>query len=303
MERKDFTVCSAFDGLTVYGSVLTGATTPKAVIQVLHGMCEFREKYFDFAEYFVENGYAVCIHDHRGHGDSVREAGDLGYFYDRSGEAVVEDAYQVTEWLKGQFTGVPVYLFGHSLGSMIARCYLQKHDDGVQKAIICGSPSKNPLVGAAIIVAKTIGALKGDRHRSKTLYRLSTGKCNDPFPDEGPCAWVTRDGEYVKKYLGNPKYAFIFTCNGYENLFRLMKNTYDKKRYQVKNPDLPILFTSGSDDGVMLSEEKWLRSHADLREVGYKNVGGKVYQGYRHEIHNEIGKEKVLADMLAFYEK
>ena len=303
MERRNFTISSSFDGLTLHGSLLLPNGTPKAVVQVLHGMCEFREKYFDFAEYFVNNGYAVCIHDHRGHGDSVRAEGDRGYFYERSGEWIVEDSYQVTEYIKKELSGLPVYMFGHSMGSMVARCYLQRHDDAVQKVIVCGSPSKNPLVGAAIALTKCMTLFKGARHRSKMLARLSTGKCNDAFPGEGPGAWVTRDQQYLLPYLENPKYQFTFTCNGFENLFRLMKHTYTKKRYAVKNPDLPILFTSGSDDGVMVSEEKWLASQAALRKAGYRNVGGKLYHGYRHEIHNEIGKEKALADMLAFFEK
>lgn len=81
-----------------------------------------------------------------------------------------------------------------------------------------------------------------------------------------------------------------------------MQHTYDKGRYAVRNPSLPILFVSGSDDAIMVDEQKWFDSQQFLRDVGYKNVSGKLYHGMRHEILNEFGKEEVYADLLSFAE-
>lgn len=81
-----------------------------------------------------------------------------------------------------------------------------------------------------------------------------------------------------------------------------MKNTYDKKGYKVQNPDLPIHFVSGSDDPVLVNEKQWNAAVESMRKVGYKKVTGKLYQDMRHEIHNEIGKEEVYQDLLAFIE-
>ena len=94
----------------------------------------------------------------------------------------------------------------------------------------------------------------------------------------------------------------MFTCNGYLNLFRLLKMTYDKKGYKVKNPDLKILFLSGGDDVVLGSEEKFLSVVNFMREVGYTQVDGKLYEGMRHEIFNDFGKENVYKDLLGFLE-
>lgn len=300
MERENFIVKSDFDGLELHGTLLV-PQNPKAVLQVLHGMCEFKERYAEFTSYFAENGYVVVCHDHRGHGDSVKAEEDRGFFYDKSSRAIVDDAALVTRYVKTRFPDLPVYLFGHSMGSMVARCYLQRYDDLIDKAVICGSPSKNPFVGLAIAMAKTVSALRGERYRSKTLAYLATGKGDERFKEEGKGNWLSRNRENVEAYLSHPKGNIRFTANGYENLFKLMKHTYCKKEYAVKNPSLPVRFVSGSDDAVLINEKKWRAAVDMLKEVGYTDVAGKLYPQFRHEIFNDIGREEVLADLLAFF--
>lgn len=301
--EKQFTLQSKADGLTLYGWIIEPTDTPKGIVQILHGKSEYKERYEAFMRFFAENGYVAVCHDHRGHGDSVRDAEDLGHFYDKTGKAVVNDSVQVTEYIREQYPNLPIVLFGHSMGSMIARCYLQQHDELIDKAIICGSPSKNPLCGVGIFLAQCIGVLRGAKYRSPLLAYVSTGKGDDRYPGEGPGAWLSRDRANIEKFQDNPKRKKNFTCNGFENLFRLMKMTYQKKKYLVHKPSLPIHFVSGSDDAVLGNEMKWMASIECLREVGYTQVTGKLYEGFRHEIFNDIGKEEVYADLLAFVEK
>ena len=195
---------------------------------------------------------------------------------------------------------IPHFLFGHSMGSMVARCYLRKYDDMVDRAIVCGSPCKNPLAGVAIVLEKCIRLFRGARHRSKMLTYLSTGKGNDNFPGEGKGAWLSKNRANIDEFHANPKGDYRFTCNGFENLFKLMKRTYTKKGYEVKNPDLPIYFVSGGDDPVLGGEKNWNEVLEFMRKVGYTNVSGTLYQGLRHEVHNELDNENVLSDLLAF---
>lgn len=303
MNKKDFTILSEYDGLPLQATVYEPNGEKKGILQVLHGMGEYKERYDEFMRYFCERGYVVVCHDHRGHGDSVRKAEDRGYFYELSGTAVVEDAAQITREMKKNYPALPVVLFGHSMGSMVARCYLQTHDELVDKAIVCGSPSKNPLAGVAIALEKCIRFFRGERHRSKLLSYLSTGKGDKKFKGEGKGAWLSHDRENIEKFYSDPKGKNGFTCNGFENLFRLMQRTYQSKLYQVKNPDLPVLFVSGSSDPVMGNEKKWRNGMELMRKAGYKNVRGKLYADMRHEIHNDTKKEEVLADLLSFMEK
>ena len=297
---QNFVLQSDFDGLNLHLIVVEPTGEKKGVLQILHGMCEFKERYLEFMQFFAEQGYIVACHDQRGHGDSVKETGDLGYFYDNNAVAIVEDAVQVTRFLKEKYQGLTITLFGHSMGSMVARCYLQKHDNLIDKAIICGSPSKNPLAGTAIVMTKLISLFCGTKHRSKLLAYLSTGRGNKRFKGEGAGAWLSHNRENIQAFYQNPKSRAVFTCNGFENLFKLMKNSYQTKRYEVKNAGLPILFVSGSEDAVLGNERKWFQTIEGLRKAGYQEVSGKLYEGQRHEIFHDEKREEVLADLLRF---
>lgn len=298
MITKTFSLQSDFDGLTLQGIVIEPQGEVKGVVQILHGMCEYKERYQTLMEYFAANGFVAVCHDQRGHGDSVKNKEDLGYFYEKKGGAIVDDAALVTTWIRQTYENLPITLFGHSMGSMVARCYLQNYDTLINGAIICGSPTKNPLVGVAILLTKTIALFRGERHRSKMLAYLSTGKGNNNFPGEEKGAWLSQNRENIQEFYSNPKGSYRFTCNGFENLFHLMKNTYDGGMYAVNNLSLPIHFVSGADDAVLGGEKNFQKAIDALRKVGYQNVSGKLYKGLRHEIHNEVNNQEVLADLV-----
>lgn len=303
MQKLCYTIPSEYDGLPLSCLVYLPDFTPKGIVQIEHGMCEHKERYEEFMSFLCERGYVAACHDHRGHGDSVRTQEDWGWFGDTTGEAIVDDAVQFTKHLKEKYPDIPVTLFGHSMGSMVVRCYIQKQEKLIDKLIVCGSPSKNPLAPIAVGLAKIIGFFKGTRHRSKTLTYLSTGKGDERFQGEGKCAWLSKNRANVEAYLQNPKCRYKFTCNGFENLFHLMANTYDKKRYAVENAALPIHFVAGADDPVIESEKQWNDAVDFMRSLGYEKVTGKLYEGLRHEILQEEERGQVFDDLLSFIEE
>ena len=298
--KKEFTVTSDFDGLVLKGIVFEPEMQPKGIVQIAHGMCEYKKRYEPFMEFLCSQGYVAACHDHRGHGESVEKEEDLGWFRDFHGKAVVEDCVQVTKYLREAYPNLPVILMGHSMGSMIVRCYLRAHDDLIDKLIVSGSPCNNPLAGTAVVLAKTLRLFRGQRHRSKMLSYLSTGKGSAEFAKSGKGSWLTRDPAIAEAFASDPKCSYRFTVNGFENLFNLMKYTYKKRGYQVTNPTLPIHFVSGSEDAVLGGEANWKQVVAFIRNVGYQNVSGKLYDGMRHEVLNEIGKEEVYQDLIQF---
>lgn len=300
MTKREFTVVSDYDGLELKGLIYEPIGKAKGIVQITHGMSEYKERYTDFMRFLCGNGYIASCYDQRGHGDSVRTEDDLGWFGDSTAKAIVDDAVQVTKFLKAQYPSLSLTLFGHSMGSMVVRCYLQEHDLMIDQLIVCGSPSKNPMAGIAIGLAKTIGLFRGSHHRSKLLSYLSTGKGDKLFKGEGKGAWLSHNKKCTEKFYASPKGRHKFTCNGFENLFRLMRNTYQKKRYQVQNEHLPILFISGDRDAVMGDPYKWQKSMDTLIAVGYSNVTGKLYTDLRHEILNEFAHQQVYRDVLGF---
>lgn len=307
MQKREFTLQSKYDNLALSCAEYTAEgvtqTTAKGVVQIVHGMCEYKERYEGFIDYLTQNGYIVFAHDHRGHGGSVTANENLGYFGDKKGEAIVDDAALVTDEIRRLYSGLSVTLFGHSMGSLVVRAYIQKYEEKIDKLIVCGSPSKNSLAGFGLMLNGVISAFRGKKYRSRLMANASTGGGDDKFPGEGKNAWLTRDKTVVEKYNADEKCNFVFSCNGFSNLLHLVKNAYKKKKYPAKHSDLPIFFMAGADDPVIGSEKKWLAAQQFLRDVGYKNVTGKSYPKMRHEILNELGKEEVYADALAFIEK
>ena len=307
MQKREFTLQSKYDNLALSCAEYTAEggtqTNAKGVVQIVHGMCEYKERYEGFIDYLTQNGNIVFAHDHRGHGGSVTANENLGYFGDKKGEAIVDDAALVTDEIRRLYPGLSVTLFGHSMGSLVVRAYIQKYEEKIDKLIVCGSPSKNSLAGVGLMLNGVISAFRGKKYRSRLMANASTGGGDDKFPGEGKNAWLTRDKTVVEKYNADEKCNFIFTCNGFSNLLHLVKNVYKKKKYPAKHSDLPIFFMAGADDPVIGSEKKWLAAQQFLRDVGYKNVTGKSYPKMRHEILNELGKEEVYADALAFIEK
>jgi len=297
--RKEYTITSNQDNLKL--SILEYAPKhPKAIIQIVHGMSEHKERYKEFMSYFQEKGYLCIISDLRGHGESILNESDLGYFYDETSDYVVEDIHQITNHIKDEYPNIPVYLLGHSMGSLIARKYIKKYDKEIDKLIVCGSPSQINFIDVGIFFAKVEKLFKGDRYRSNFLQKLTFGSYEKKFRGEIENSWINSDIKEVRKYNKDPKSGYIFTVNGFLTLYRLLKETYSRKGWEFNNPDLQILFIAGQDDPVIINESAWLNSMTFLREIGYNDIKHIIYENDRHEILKEKNQEKVYNDIYKF---
>ena len=178
MRQEILTLYSKSDGLPLSVAKFAPDTDAeiKGIVQISHGMAEHKERYFPFMEYLVSKGYAAVINDHRGHGASVKSKDDLGYFYDESGRFIMEDLHQITQDIKEHLPGKPVYLFGHSMGSMVVRDYIKKYDDQIEKLIVCGSPSY-PESFQRRQIQERFHSESGFRIVFKEHKRLGTGFC------------------------------------------------------------------------------------------------------------------------------
>lgn len=300
VKLENFEVISNQDGLTLSALRAEPVEGPiLGVVELVHGMAEYKERYLPFMEYAAQHGYASVIHDHRGHGKSVRSQADLGYFYENGDQAVVEDVHQMVQNTKERYPGLPVHLVGHSMGSLIVRCYLQKYGEEIASLTISGCVGPNPLAGAGLGMAKGLKLVLGDRHRSDVLTEMAFGAYNKKFqPVTSKNAWICSDPQVVEEYDRHPLCGFTFTLNGYEALFNLVKRCYRKTGWQMMQPDLPIFFISGADDPCMNGMNGFLDAVQFLKDRGYRRVDATVLPGLRHEVLNEIGKETVFERIL-----
>ena len=290
--------------LSVMWSKPAESTQVRGILQLVHGMCEHKERYQAFMEFMSSNGWICIIHDHRGHGESIHYPNELGYFYTGGYEAMVEDVKIVQDWAKTKFPDLPVCLLGHSMGSMVVRCFLKKYDNQIQKLIVCGSPSNNPAAGIGIKLCHYFIHNYGDMSRPKLLQKMSFGSFNNKFRKESsPNAWVCSNPEVLKTYDNDPLCQFQFTANGFENLLKLMRSIYSKEGWDLNHPQLPIHFVSGEQDPCIGSQKKFNQAVELIRNIGYQNVTSHLYPKMRHEILNESDKQVVWNDLAEFLAK
>lgn len=300
MKTEETLIRSSFDGLDLSVLVCRPDTVPEAVVQIAHGMCEYKERYLPFIEFLCNEGYACVIHDHRGHGRSVMNNDDLGYMYEGGWEGIVEDIRTVNRYAASIFKGCRIHLFGHSMGSLAVRSFAKRYDELIDRLIVCGSPSKNPAAGAGKALTRIIAAIRGDRHRPALIHKMAFEGFNKRFTKEGPNAWLATDKAVVKHYNDDPSCGYMFTANGFIGLFSLMQDCYDAGGWTISRPDLPILFIAGKDDPCITGEKQFGQAVDFMRKIGYKDVSSILYDGMRHEILNETEKTKVWNDVLEF---
>ena len=282
--------------LTLYGTIIEPSKKPKGIVQILHGMCEHKERYYDFMKYLSDNGYVAVIHDHRGHGESINDIYKLGYFGNDK-DILTKDAYLVTKYIKDKYKDLDLYLFGHSMGSLVARRYISFHDDEIKKLILCGTPTYNPLSSIGSFLANIVSLFKGEYYISKLLYDLSLGSYSKGFDTKD--GWLCSDKKIRDEYKKDKLCGFPFTVNGYKMLFKLMSNVYKKKEYKLNNKDLSIFLIGGSDDPVIINEDKFNHLKVFLENLGYI-VSSKLYKGLRHELLNEVDRDKIYSDIIKF---
>ena len=301
MQTDSFFLNSDFDGARL--SVLTVCPeNPRFCLQITHGMAEHKRRYIPFMEYIASLGGACIISDMRGHGETSNPA-DYGYFGENGVEATISDLHQIGLMLRQKYPGLPMILFGHSMGSLVARSYAAEHDHHLAALILSGEASNNPAVGAGLMLTRLIALFRGDRYRSPLIESMSTGAYDKAFPEGEKFQWLSVNEENRQKYIEDPGCGFPFTLNGYDTLFSFMKRTYSPKFYHVWRKDMPILFLSGEEDPVMGDKKAFEDAVRFMRDMGYRNVRSKLYPGMRHEILMESERETVYADVAAFIEE
>lgn len=286
------------DNLNLSIAIIEPKVKPKGIVQISHGMSEHKERYYDFMKYLSDNGYICVIHDHRGHGASVKSEKDLGYFYSENIDFLVDDLYKITKYIKNKYPNLKVNLFSHSMGTLVARNYLKKYDEEISKVILCGPPTKNNLASLGVIIAKVLNIFYKKNTPNKILNKMTFGIYNKNEKMEN--GWISENIENVKKYNQDKLCGYVFTTNGFINLYKLMKKAFDKKDWKPKNKKLKVDVIAGENDPVIQNKLKFQGLVDFLREVGYESIESKLYKNMKHEILNEKNNNTVYKDILDF---
>lgn len=275
-----------------YGSIL-----------VLHGMAEHYERYDTFATFLANHGYDVYLYSQRGHGTHLQEH-ELGFFAEKNGyQLVVNDAIEVLKTIRKREASLPLFLMGHSMGSLITRNVIQEYNqlDGI---IICGTANPPSITTMGGLVISTLsGYRKYPRKRAPFIDKVMFGsslykKLNKRTNSD----WLCTDEAEVDQYIKDPYCGFICTKSFYHDLLMLTKHATDKKRILRTNSSIPLFILSGNQDPVGGYGKDVARLIEFYKQHGYQ-VTSKLYDGLRHELLNEPCKLDIMQDILNFLNK
>ena len=277
----------------------------KGIVLIAHGMAEHSERYDDFAGFLNRNAFAVFANDHRGHGKTAGSTDRLGFISEENGwEIMVNDFLKMKEEVKSQYPAKPLFALGHSMGTFIIRDIMLEDKKAVSRdlegVILSGTGCGLGLMGkiGKLIFKSEIGK-KGADGKSQLLHDMSFGKYNKSFrPNRTEYDWLSTNNDNVDRYIEDPCCGTVFSASFFRDLAYGIEKVNNFKNIKNVNKNLPIFLISGKEDPVGNFSKGVKKVYSDYIKAGIPDIQMNFYEGLRHEILNETGKEKVYKDIL-----
>lgn len=278
----------------------------KGVVQIAHGMAETAARYERFAEVLTRNGYAVYANDHRGHGRTAGSLENVGYLAEKDGlELLVKDMRQLSTLILKEYPTLPLFLFGHSMGSFAAQRYIMLYGDGLKGVILSGSNGSQTLLHKiGYFISKREVKKHGRKSKSYKMNQLSFGSYNKPFkPNRTEFDWLSRDNDEVDKYIADPYCGSVFSAGFFYDFMKLFKIIDKEKNMELVPNSLPIFLFSGDKDPVGNYGTGVIKLFNAYKKYGIKDITMKLYSGGRHESLNEINRDEVMMNVIKWLDK
>ena len=289
---------------TIAGLVYSRQDVPvRAVLQLSHGMCEYVRRYEPMAKFYAAHGIVLAGNDHLGHGQSAKP-GEYGHYGMPGGRFyLLQDLHTMNTRLHEKFPGVPIFLYGHSMGSFYARWYAERWPDTIRGLILSGTAGPRMLNVVGQGVATVLAALEGPQTVSHFMVRANMGGYCKQIPDaKSPNAWLTRDEAVVRAYDADPLCTFPFTVGSYREMLAAINHVNRRKWAQALDKHLPVLLISGGADPVGDYGAGVRKVWTMLGDAGVEDLTCQIFEDARHELHNEQNREEVFDYVLTWLE-
>jgi alpha-beta hydrolase superfamily lysophospholipase len=285
------------DGFDVVVDRYLPSGTARGAIIIAHGMAEHAARYHRFAAELAERGYAVYAPDYRGHGRTAGAVENLGWAGADGWNGTLRDLHLLADRVRQEQSGIPLVLFGHSMGSVIAQRFAQLHGDELAGLILSGTFGSAPNIGAGIAAAQAVRLLRGDRAPS-SLQRTMFADFNKAFAPQLGFDWLSRDGAEVRKYVDDPRCGFTFSNRTMLEMLRGYVETWKRENERRIPIGLPVLLFSGALDPVGRNTQAVSELAERYRALGLTDVRTTFYPDGRHEMLNETNRDEVVRDVL-----
>ncbi|WP_010286231.1 alpha/beta hydrolase [Kurthia massiliensis] len=299
-------ILQAPDGYQIAAAIYLPEQTPRGYLHICHGMSEYHQRYDHFARFIAEQGYAVGLHSHRGHGDNAHLNGTpLGYYGPEEGfHKVVTDVDFVIQHLRQTYQLPKPTLLGHSMGSIVVRRYIELYSEHVQSVIIMGTLAHSAIHQIGAVVAKTMAKRYGGDAVASFIDRLSFSGNNRKIKSpRTPKDWLSRDAAQVDRYLDDPYCNYTSTYQFYADFMEGFELASRPSEIAKIRKDLSILCISGSADPIGSYGKGVWKVARTYYTAGISNVTVHLFDDMRHEILNETNNDVIYHTILQWLEK
>ena len=305
MKSSDFTH-TASDGKAVFVRRWLPDGNPKATLLVAHGLAEHSARYERLAAAMTAVGWSVYAPDLRGHGRTAAP-GELGWFADRDGfSRVRDDLHEVALAASAECPGLPLFLFGHSMGSLLAEAYLAAYGRELAGCLLSGvlAPPPPLLLASARLIAALGSVFKGQKTPADVLHKMSFDASNKDFePARTPTDWLSRDSAEVDKYVADPLCGFVCSFGLYRDFLAGFAAVYrGGAAFSGLRKNLPLFIAAGAEDPLGGSKAFVSMLADKLKAGGLQEIETRLYPGARHEILNETNRGEVLGEIKGWLE-
>lgn len=292
LEPKNLKILG-FNDLELNTYVYDNVENPKAVVIIIHGMQEHCLRYKNFAQYLNKNGYIAIASDLRGHGHTAISKEYLGYGEKDIFTETLTDQLNIINYAN-QTYNLPIYLFGHSYGSMLSQVLIQL-TPLVEKCVLCGTANgSSGIMKLGNFVVNLLKPFKKETSKGGIIEKLCIKSYGKGF-ERGN--WLTRDEKVFDEYLKDEYCGGSFPFSFYRSMINNMHNA--NKGIQ-KIGSKKVFLIAGDNDPVG-SKGKQVKQLYKLYLKNNINAKMKLYKGARHELLNETNKDEVYKDVVDFY--
>lgn len=288
------------ENIEIQGYCSLPAGKPIAVIQLVHGMQEHAGRYAHFADWLNSKGIAVYANDHIGHGLTAKNPEDLAHFPRKDDwRRSVEILHTLSQKIKAAHPGIPLFLLGHSMGSVMTQSFMIRYGEKADGYILSGA-IRQPFLMAASgkLLAAALSVLFGPGDRSRLLVSLGYGQYKKYFrPNRTGADWLCSVNSVVDEYIASPLCGKRLSNRFYYNFTRGFLFILKRKNLRKIPAGLPVLIIAGKDDPAGFFGKAPLKINKMLSKHALSKVDMKLYAGCRHEVLNEINREEVYLDV------
>lgn len=278
--------------------------SPRAVVQIAHGMGEHARRYDWVAQQLNAAGFSVLANDHRGHGGT---AGPVqGYMGPDGWNRTLADMYELNQVIQNQYADIPLCLLGHSMGSMLSQQYITRYGRTMDVLVLSGSPGfkENRFGFINRWILKFENWRLGPDGTSELMQKALFGSANDPFdgPEATGSEWLSRDQDQVQRYVDDAQCGFVLTPGSLMDMSQGTGVSQTPAAITKIPRTLPMYVFSGAEDPVH-GEQKDLDRMVNAYQQAGLSPTYKLYPGGRHEMFNETNREEVMSDLLDWLEE